>query len=210
MHHSKKNNKKNTEEIILPLKGRKTDLHVVQKMSHPLVFLVALPILNLLQHSFPGKFSSSVWPWQVLERRNVLTRNDAQQSLEKAQRERERESDETISRSESESAYPLPCSHSNRYWIGQSLFLSCVRFMLFISDHLVLVVQYYKYQLSISKHHVAPRVQKRCRVHVLTRCNTGASSYFQNCDSFKIKFIFPTVVKHHNTVLFSIQSNGGG
>lgn len=79
--------KNSAEKIILPLKGRKTYLHVAQKMSHLLVFLVAVPILNLLSHSFPGKFPL-LWPWQVLSRRNVLTRNDAQQSLEKAERER--------------------------------------------------------------------------------------------------------------------------
>lgn len=30
----------------------------------------------------PRQISSLLWPWQVLQRRNVLTRNDAQQSLE--------------------------------------------------------------------------------------------------------------------------------
>lgn len=66
----------------------------------------------------PRQISSALRPWQVLQRRNVLTRSDAQQSLEEA----ERESADGASRSERTPSFLLPGSQVNRYWIRR-LFL---------------------------------------------------------------------------------------
>ena len=58
----------------------------------------------------PGRRSSALRPWQLLQRRNVLTRNDAQQSLE--------ETESGGAASLSESAHPLPTS----VFVGKPLF----------------------------------------------------------------------------------------
>lgn len=93
MHHTENN----AEDIILPLKGRKNGsprrLENVAPPRFPRGSANPKPPFAFL----PRQISSSLSrPWQVLQRRNVLTRNDAQQSF----KEEEKESLETASRSE--------------------------------------------------------------------------------------------------------------